>query len=564
MDFLKFCFLFAIASSIIALPAKICAQITPLGSFQDDHLRIQALLGDSITYSFVNKSNIYQTAHEHEPVHNNELNWWEKKLNSTEYKPHNNLRIGLNPIFIQSSINSRFPHGENNSAAWYGRGNNIEFMGGFYATSPYLTINFYPHIIHQNNYDFLHPRFISRRSGGEIRFLYEGIGNALDAPFRFGPDSFTTFDLGYSSIRLHYQKIEAGLSNEPLRWGPAVQYPLIMSNNAPGIQHFFMGTRDAISIPYFGYIQFKWILGYPQESDYFDGVGSGETRFTNAANFAYSPSIFNNLTIGLTRVHHMYQEDGFDFDNVLVLFNPIRRSSLVDRRGPDGTRQPRNQTASAYFHLLLSDANAEIYGEFFREDHSFDFRDLFIQPHHNSGYSFGFQKISYIPWVEFIKTNIEFTNLTTSQLQQVRSQSFFYTHSRIRHGHTNRGQILGAAIGPGSNSQFFGMDAYKGNYKFGIFAQRVVDNDNFHFREGSASLSPSDFGDYFRHRVDLNFGLNFLYAPGPFYLNSRLVWTKAYNYGRFDYGDFIGVTVSNYERNDRTNVQFQIGITYVF
>ena len=551
-----------IMAFILIFPSESRGQIIPAGSLHDEFLRIQALMNDSTDYSFVNRPVSYHNR----PVSagsDQAAGLWNRPMQGFVISPIEGFRAGLNPFVIKNTFNSRLPNGQNNDAAWYGRGYNTEFRGGFFVTSKFLTINFYPHLIYQENRDFLHPRFISRRSG-EVRYLAEGIGNELDAPFRFGPDPFSTFDLGASSIRFHFREFETGISSEPLWWGGAVQYPLVMSNNAPGIHHAFIGTREKVKIPYLGYFQFRWILGYPEESGYYRGTGSGQTRFTNAANFAFSPPFLKHLTIGLTRVYHLYETDGFDIANALVMFDPVRRSSLVGRQGPDGTRQRRNQTASFYAHLHLPEANAEIYGEFYREDHSYDFRDYFIQPHHNSAYAFGFQKISYIPWFDIVKTNLEFTNLTSTQLNQVRPQTYFYTHSRIRQGHTNRGQILGAAIGPGSNSQYIGMDGYKDSYKVGFSAQRIVVNDNFHFEEGSASVAPSpNFGDYFRHRVDLNFGLNFLYGPGPFYLQSRLVWTKAFNYGRFDYGNFRGINVTNYEHNDRTNVQFQIGITYV-
>jgi hypothetical protein len=554
---------------ILFIPSETISQVIPVGSLQDEQLRIQALLSDSTNFSFVNRPVSHADGirmYDGSRLIDDPSRWWSRSLNRTEYQPIEELpdvRIGLNPLFIQNTLNTRFPYGENNAAAWYGRGFNTEFQGGFYITSSYVTINVNPHIIHQQNQDFLYPRFIST-TGGQVNYFAEGIGTSIDAPFRFGPDPYTTIDPGTSSIRLHYKKFETGLSSEPLWWGGAARYPLIMSNNAPGIPHFFIGTREAVRIPYFGYIQFRWMMGYPKDSGYFDSIRPGESRFTNAANIAYSLPFFKNLAFGFTRVYHIYEEDGFDIQNALVLFDPLRKASLVARQGSDRDRQRRNQTASIYMHLHLPEANAEIYGEFFREDHSFDFRDLFIQPHHNSAYSLGFQKISYVPWFDFIKTNLEFTNLTISQLSQVRPQAYYYTHTQIRHGHTSRGQVLGAAIGPGSNSQFFSLDTYKNNFKVGLFAQRLADNDSFHLWEGSAANNPSpNYGDYFRHRIDLNFGLNFLYGPGPYYINSSLVWTRAYNYGRFGYGDFDGVNISNYDRFDRTNIQFQIGITYI-
>jgi hypothetical protein len=170
-----------------------------------------------------------------------------------------------------------------------------------------------------------------------------------------------------------------------------------------------------------------------------------------------------------------------------------------------------------------------------------------------------------VPWFDFVRTNLEFTDLIRSQLHQVRFQGNYYTHSKIRQGHTNRGQILGAAIGPGSSSQFLSFDAYKNDVRVGLFLQRVVNNNNFHYLIGSADETPArDFGDYFRHRINLNAGVNLLYGPGPFYLNAKMMWTKAYNYGRFDLGDVSDSTIRNYERNDRINLQMQIGITYVY
>lgn len=549
---------------VLFSPYQIAAQTIPVGSLLDQQTTLQILLSDSLSFSPVNRpfsADVYRTLFKQ----NNQYSpWYKRNLLTSELSVGNMAKVGLLPTFIQNTINSKFPYGENNQAAWYGRGNNFEIMAGFYFTSKFLTINLYPQIVYQENIDFLRPRFIPGDNNGNIRYVAEGIHAQLDAPFRFGPDPFTTIDPGNSSIRLHYKKFETGLSTEPLWWGPAVRYPLVFSNNAAGIPHFFFSSREPVDIPYFGDLQFRWIFGYPQESEYYDGVGEGNTRFTNSINVAYRPFFYKNLTIGISRVYHLYEEGGFSFSNVGLIFNPLSSSTLERSGDGNDTIQARNQTASFYLHLSLPEAKAEIYAELYREDHSYDARDFINQPHHNGAYLFGFQKISYIPWVDFLKTNVEFTNLTTSALEQVRPQTFIYTHSLIRQGHTNKGEVLGAAIGPGSNSQYLSIDAYKNNYKFGLFAQRWVDNDNFHFQRGSAALAPSDeFGDYFRHRVNLNFGFNFLYGPGPFYLNGKFMWTKAFNYGRFNYGEFEGVNVRNYEHKDLINVQFQVGITYI-
>lgn len=560
---LLFYFLFLFYLSFSA--KQLNAQIIPVGSLEDEQLRLQMLLSDSVTFSSVNRPFSHIHYQEFKDQNVPVSGWWNRPVRGEEIEIASGMKMGLQAPFIQTTVNSRFPMGENNQAAWYGRGTTTEFMGGIYLRSDYLTINFHPHIIYQENLDFAHPEFTFRDSEGNLRYVAEAIEARLDLPFRFGPDPFTTIDPGNSSIRVHYNSLEVGVSTEPLWWGPANRYPLIMSNNSSGVPHAFIGTRSPLKNRYMGNFQFKWMVGYPQQSEYYDGAGQNEIRFLNSINFAYNLPFLDQLTLGVTRTYHIYEDRGFDIRNALLIMDPLRRTRLVEVQGPDGERQRRNQMASAYMHLLLEDANAEIYGEIYREDHSFDFRDLFMQPLHNGGWMLGFQKLVFAPKADFYKVNLEFTNLTMDQLQQVRSQKYMYTHSQIRQGHTNRGQLLGAAIGPGSNSQFLSVDAYRNSTKYGFFIQRIARNDNFHFNTNPPDVSPSqDFGDYFRHWVDLNVGLNFLYGPGRYYLNAGLTWTKSFNYGRFNYGDLDGINQINYEREDRTNVQFQVGMRYAF
>jgi hypothetical protein len=543
----------------------LCAQTIPAGSLLDEQVEIQSLVSDSALFSPVNRPLSATAYGDFVTGDRNDPRWWNRQLLEPVRSFGSYGEIGILPVFLQNTHNSRFPMGENNAAAWYGRGSSTEWKGGFYFTSDYVTLNLYPHLIYHENIDFLTPRFIPRDSNGDIRYVAEGLGAQIDAPFRFGPDSFTTLDPGNSSIRIHYKKLETGLSTESLWWGPAVRYPMVFSNNAAGFRHFFFSSRKPVSVPYFGDLQFKWILGYPKDSQYYDGRNEGQTRFTNALNFAYSPPFYENLTVGFIRVFHMYETNGFNFENAFLMFNPFFEQDFVEPGEEGAFTTDRNQIVSFYAHVRLPGSNAEIYAEYYREDRSFDLRDFINQPGHNSAYTFGFQKISEVPWFDFVRTNLEFTDLIRSQLHQVRFQGNYYTHSKIRQGHTNRGQILGAAIGPGSSSQYLSFDAYKNDVRVGLFVQRVVDNNNFHYLIGSADETPArDFGDYFRHRINLNAGVNLLYGPGPFYLNAKMMWTKAYNYGRFDLGDVSDSTIRNYERDDRINLQMQIGITYVY
>jgi len=542
---------------ILFLPKLILAQGLAINSIQDEQLRLLFLLQNEPLPAPINRPYNYI---QYNNLLNNDKEWWSRSLTGNSIKLSEKTQIGLHPLYLQNTYNSLLPIGENNQAAWYGSGHNPELMTGFWFASNFVTFSIYPHLIWQQNKDFLSPRFVP-----SDRYVIEGIAGVIDAPYRFGSDSYWTIDWGYSSLRLHYGALETGLSSEPLWWGPSNRYPLMMSNNAPGIHHAFFGTRKPLLIPYLGQFQFRWIIGYPHESNYADHATAGETRFINALNGSWTPAFLPTLTIGATRSYQLYEADGFDWNNVTVMFDPFQKSKLTESARENWQRTARDQTATFYALLLIPGANAEIYGEFFREDHSYDLRDFLQQPHQNGGWSFGFQKIFFAQLADLYKVNLEFTNLTMTQIQQTRSQTYYYAHSLIRHGHTNRGHILGAAIGPGSNSQFLSIDGYRGDYKAGFFVQRVTENDNFHLLSNTIESTPNEnFGDYFRHRVNLNLGLNFLYGPGPFYLTGSYVWTKAYNYGRFDYGRLQGINITNYEHKDLYNSQLQIGITYVF
>jgi hypothetical protein len=159
--------------------------------------------------------------------------------------------------------------------------------------------------------------------------------------------------------------------------------------------------------------------------------------------------------------------------------------------------------------------------------------------------------------------------MTPGYLEEVRLQNYYYTDSQIPQGHTNEGQVLGAAIGPGSNSQFLGVDAYFDQGRIGAYVRRLADNNHFHYEYDRFLDRPEEFrqgyGDYWRNRTDFTLGLKGLYEFQNFLITANLSWTKLMNYGRYNYGEFgRGINIATYEPMDKTNIQFQIGLSYLF
>ena len=564
------CILFSL---MVFLPAiKLAAQVIPIDDIKEEQIRIQQLLQGSEYSSFSNRpvwNHIYDRYMENAD-NLNPSGMWTEKLELPVYDLGYSFKAGAYLPSIRITSNTGLPYGENNEAAWYGKGLNTEFLGGVWLTSDYLTITLRPQVVTQQNLDFEVPRFIPNQDTN-IRYTAEALRGIIDAPFRFGPDPFSTVSLGYTSVRVHYKPVEAGFSNEPLWWGANAKYPLLMSNNAPGMKHFFAGTRYPVKIPWVGKFEFKWIGAFPEDSDYFDLEAEFQRdRFMSGINLIYSPTFSPNLHLGFARVVHTYiDDDGLKGSDLGMIFDPFYLKEFIDVRGPLRDIKPRNHLNSIFGRWVWPESRAEIFAEYFRDDFAWDSRDLLMEPRHNSGYAFGVLKLFDAPLADFYKVHVEFTNMTPGFLEEVRPQNYYYTDTQIPQGHTNRGQVLGAAIGPGSNSQYVSIDGYIPNGRFGLFMRRLSDNNHFHFEFDRSLNRPEEFrngfGDYWRHRTDITFGLRGLYKYRSFLISGEASWTKLFDYGRFDYGVFgRGISIATHEPRDNYNLQIQLSVGYAF
>ncbi len=569
-SFKLFISLFLAGLSLLLSAQATLSQSIPIDHLKEEQIRIQQLRHGTLFSSFTNRpvwNGIYDRYMELDPAQG----IWGQKINTPEYDIGFSFRAGIYEPTFQITANSDVPYGDNNEAAWYGRGLNSEFKAGLWITSDYLTITFRPQLVSQTNIDFEEPRFIPTDEEGNFQYVSEGIGNIIDRPFRFGSESFNTVSIGYTSVRLHYKMIEAGVSNEPLWWGSMSKYPLLLSNNAPGMRHFFAGTRSPLRIPYVGKFELKWLGAFPEDSDYFiyQPEEEPQDRFMTGINISYSPGIAPNLHLGFSRVVHTILENGLlTGEDLGIILDPFLLKNFLDTRGPLDNLKPRNHLNSIYARWVWPESRIELFGEFYREDFAYDSRDLLMEPRHNSGYAFGIQKLFNAPLANFYKAHVEFTNMTPSYLQEVRPQNYYYTHPTIRQGHTHRGQVLGAAIGPGSNSQFFSLDGYWNYGRAGLFVRRLADNNHFHYQFDRSLNRPEEFrqgfGDYWRNRTDLTIGGRGMFFYKQILVSGELSWTKLFNYGRFDYGRFGGLNIANFEPYDITNVQFQVSVSYFF
>ena len=73
----------------------------------------------------------------------------------------------------------------------------------------------------------------------------------------------------------------------------------------------------------------------------------------------------------------------------------------------------------------------------------------------------------------------------TNWIRLIRNAGSWYEHYYVYDGYTNKGEVLGSAIGPGSNSHYFSLNRIR---KIRInLAFEIVDNDNDFYHEAFAN-----------------------------------------------------------------------------
>jgi hypothetical protein len=143
----------------------------------------------------------------------------------------------------------------------------------------------------------------------------------------------------------------------------------------------------------------------------------------------------------------------------------------------------------------------EIYGEWGRDDHSFNLTDFLMEPGHSQAYLLGLQKLfpAGRRWVRF---QVEMTRtFETSPSNPSRRTPVFYTHDAETQGYTQGGQMLGAGLGPQGDTQLAAVDWYAGAGRIGLFVERILRNERYYHDSGQS------LGNITGHDLEMSYGL---------------------------------------------------------
>jgi hypothetical protein len=393
--------------------------------------------------------------------------------------------------------NSTIPVTMNDGSMWAGRGLNVMVTGGVRLDRSHLSVIFAPEFTASQNRGF--PIVAAEdpaRSTYSSPWHYLPV--SADLPLRFGSDPFAFIGLGQSSVEARASNVGMGFTTENQWWGPGIRNAIVMSNNAGGIPQLFVRTLHPWKTR-LGDLEGRWELGLLTKSRFFDFSEGSGLRSLSAGVITLRTAFDSGLTVGAARavyaaVKNVAEPAGHGLDVFLKWDQP---ADVTVTAPPSAT----TQISSFFFRWVFPEVGFETYAEWARLVPIRSWNDILVRPHDTQGYTLGLQWLNQYQPQRTVRFQAEATKLEQTPPSPGAFVPTFYTSNVARHGYTQRGQVIGAAIGPGGSSQFLGFDFIRPSWRGGVELGRIRWEDESYYRQLTGLLS------YRHHDVSLFAGV---------------------------------------------------------
>jgi len=450
--------------------------------------------------------------------------------------------VQLLPVSFTMSYNSHHPFGWNDGGMIPAKGIQALATGGILIKAGRLSLQLSPQLVYSPNPHF--ETFPTEHYDGYWATYYRLLNN-IDMPERFSTVTYKKFLPGQSAIRYQIGAISVGISTENYWWGPGRYNALVLSNNATGFLHFTANTTRPIHTK-IGDFEGQIIAGRLQSSGlfpadtnrYFNGnrlyqPKHDENRYVTGLTFNWQPKWVNGLYLGVAQTAYQYVGDISGVADILPLAGFV--VSNTQKAGKKAA------LGSVFARYVMPKDNAEFYLEYGRNDRVPTPINLITDVNYPLAFVGGFRKLFPLKmkgnWLELAS---EFTQMGLPNRDLVLQESSFYTHQFVRQGFTNQGQVLGAGIGPGTNSQTVDISWVKGYKKLGIRVERIARNMDFNY---AAFIITQD---YTRHWIDLSTELHADWQYQNILFTVRTTLTRSLNYQWYVFPD-LGYFKNGYD-----------------
>ncbi|MCS4433110.1 capsule assembly Wzi family protein [Aquiflexum gelatinilyticum] len=441
------------------------------------------------------------------------------------------------PFQSITTFNSDRPYGRSDFGMIPNVGLQQYISGGIFVKWKFLNFQFQPEIVIAQNRaykgfsdDFEQPILVDR-------FHY---WNYDDSPERFGKNEFFEIWLGQSNFTINHGAFELGISSRNIWWGPGQWNSLTFSNNAKSFPHFSLNTTKPAKT-FLGNFEGQVVVGKLKNSglgpsqnqslndQYFDQF-TGDWRYLNGITVSYNPKWIPGLFFGISRTFQQFNKNrGNTFDDFFPIFQVFQKEKFINSSNPTQIDdEARDQQATIFGRFYNVNAKFEIYFEYGRRDHAFNWREFLINPEHARAYLIGFKKLVALRKNnKFLQLRGEITHQQESVNRYIRylglgGDASWHTHYQVR-GFVNHGQPLGVGIGTGSNIQTLEFAIVENFNKLGVIFERLENHQDFYYRA---------FGQQNEHQpwIDLSIGFLFDKRWENLLFSSRLQVINGKNY----------------------------------
>ncbi len=508
---------------------NLLAQTVPAGfPVLEESLRRDQLLGDKglANYSFGLR-----------PIENLKINSFKTYSDSLPIK-QNKVELKFLPILSTTVYNSNRPYGWGNFSMMNSTGLQSMVSPGVYGKLFFIKFQLRPEYVASQNkaYQGYGEDFSDIINRNRFRLWNYG-----DYPERFSKKYNSFLWWGQSYISFNAGPVALGLSTENIWWGPGQFNSLIFTNNARGMKHLYLKTSRPTNI-FIGKLQAEIIVGRAEDSGILPSQNqqlnskyalpfTGDWRYVSGINIIFQPVILPGLFLGFSRTFQQYNEMVEDsFKGRLPIFEGFQKKKLFTNENSveyDGKGQ--DQQVAISLRYFSPKANFDLYAEYGRRDHSYDWRDFILNPEHARAYLLGFTKL-----IKTGKKNVfyqargEIVHQQESVNRYIRYEflntfnASWHTHYQAR-GFSNEGQAMGVGIGTGANVQILELARISGLNKFGVLFQRLENQQDFYY--GSFAENPSK-----RPWIDFSFGILYDKQWGNLILSTKTQVIHGVNY----------------------------------
>lgn len=470
---------------LILLPQQLAAQVIPAGfPVLEELIRRKQLLGQSKSdYSFVLRPILDEIG---VPGDSSDLSLTAKEKDG----------FALLPLISTNRFTSRRPYGWSDYGMIPNPGFQTYFSGGGHLSYKGINLTFSPELVFAQNLGY--ETDLSNMSEYQVFSRYY-LWNVSDTPERFGEGNYFRSWWGQSKLTFQYGAFELGASSRNIWWGPGQWNSLTFSNNSQGFLHLTLNSvRPAKT--FLGNFEGQLIVGKLENS----GFGAsqdqainqqnflpftGDWRYLNAVMVSWNPKWVNGLYLGFSRTNHQYNSmRGKMFMDWFPIFEGFQKKKFFKNGNTlDYDANGRSQTFTVFGRWMLQKTKSEIYFEFGRRDHAYDWRDFMLNPEHARAYILGYNQLIKVPgWRNLLQIRSEITHQQESVNRYIRNEGItggysWHTHGTAR-GFTNLGQPLGVGIGMGSNVQTLEFALVNGTNKTGFVLERLANNEDFYYK----------------------------------------------------------------------------------